>query len=530
MRRVVALCFTILVAALPALADPALQMVPMSDGVKLATDVHLPGGEGPWPTVLLRSTYGRMGKVAEAWLKQNYAVVIQDVRGMGDSEGEAHVFYAEGWREGLTDGADTVAWVKAQPWCNGKIATWGGSALAITQMLLAPTTPDLVVQNMVATPSNLYFDTAYHGGVLRKMLIEGWLTAIKQPHIIDVYKSHPRYDDYWAHFDTVAQAGHINAPGLFENGWYDIFQQGTIDGFLARQNEAQDPAKNNNFLIMKWSCHGPDVQDDYTLNENRFDLKIGKMRDRIFRHYLLGNEDISDIPAVHYYVMGADSPGAPGNEWRTADTWPPYETTATAFYLHEDGSLATTTADGQRQSFVFDPAKPVATHGGNNLLMPSGAFDQRKVATDREDILRYATPPLEAPLEITGRVTVTLHISSDAPDTDFTAMLLDICPDGRQLNVLDNIRRVKTRNGYKEAAPLLTGPEQVVELEIDLWSTAWIFDKGHRIGLHISSSNHPRFEVNPNTGEDFPGDELRKATNTVYLSKEHPSVMVLPVR
>jgi len=507
----------------------------MQDGTKLATDVYTPEGEGPWPVVLVRSTYGRSGDVADAWLKEGFAVVIQDVRGMGESEGEAHVFYADGWRDGMADGAATVDWIKAQPWCNGKIGTVGGSALAITQMLLAPSTDDVAIQSVDATPSSLYHDTVYTGGVFRKSLIEGWLTAIKQPHIIDVYKSHPRYDDYWAHFDTLAQARRIQAPALFVNGWYDIFQQGTINGFLIRQHRGGEGAQGKNFLVMKWSSHGPDVEKDYKLNANRFDLKVSGIRHKIFQHYLAGDEDaLEGIPAVHYYVMGADTDGAPGNEWRTADTWPPYATTSTAYHLQADGTLSTMPSsleDGQR-SFVFDPANPVGTHGGANLLMPSGAFDQRANVEGRADVLQFRTKPLAAPLEVTGYVRVRLSVSSDAPDTDFTAMLLDVYPDGdaRELNVLDGIRRVKSRDGYEKTAPLLEGPEQIVELQIDLWSIAWIFDKGHSIGLNISSSNHPKFEVNPNTGEDFPGDELRKATNTVHLSKDHPSMLILPVR
>lgn len=525
----------VLAGLLPVFAEPTFTMAPMQDGTKLATDVYTPEGDGPWPVVLVRSTYGRAGKAADEWLKEGYAVVIQDVRGMGDSEGEPHVFYAEGWREGMADGAATVDWIKEQPWCNGKIGTAGGSALAITQMLMAPSTDSVAIQYVDATPSSLYHDTAYTGGVLRKSLIEGWLTAIKQPQIIDVYKSHPRYDDYWAHFDTIAQAERITAPALFVNGWYDIFQQGTINGFLVRQHKGGEGAKGNNFLIMKWSSHGPDVEKDYKLNENRFDVKISALRHKIFAHYLAGDEDaLKGIPRVHYYVMGADTDGAPGNEWRTADTWPPYATDSTAYHLQADGTLSTmpSTLDDGLRSYLFDPAKPVATNGGANLLMPSGAFDQRANVAGREDVLQFRTKPLPAPLEITGHVRVRLSVSSDAPDTDFTAMLVDVYPegDGRELNVLDGIRRVKTRNGFDKAAPLLEGPDQIVELDIDLWSTAWIFDKGHRIGLNISSSNHPKFEVNPNTGEDFPKGELRKATNTVHLSKEHPSVLTLPVR
>jgi predicted acyl esterase len=516
-------------------AAPTLSMVPMQDGTKLATDVYTPGGDGPWPVVLLRSTYGRGGKAEEEWLKEGYAVVIQDVRGMGESEGEAHVFHADGWREGQSDGADTVAWILQQPWCNGKIGTSGGSALGITQMLLAPSTGGVAIQDINAAPSSLYFDTAYQGGVFRKRMLEGWLTAIKQPHIIEVYKSHPRYDDYWRYFDTRAKAGDITAPALFVNGWYDIFQQGTIDGFLARQQSGGDGAKGKNFLVMKCSSHGPDIERDYKLQENRFDVKISQLRHRIFDAYLGGETNALDgIPAVQYYVMGADTPGAPGNEWRNADTWPPYTTTPTSYYLHAGGELSTTVAtDAEgRLQYVFDPANPVATNGGANLLMESGAFDQRKNVEGRSDVLRFRTAPLDSPLEITGNVRVRLRVSSDAPDTDFTAMLLDIYPegDGRELNVLDSIRRVKTRNGFNEAAPLLEGPDQVVELEIDLWSIAWIFDKGHRIGLNISSSNHPRFEVNPNTGEDFPVAELRKAVNVVHTGGKYPSMLVLPVR
>lgn len=523
------------VCTLSLAAAPTLTMVPMADGTQLATDVHLPSGEGPWPAILFRSTYGRSGAVAEEWLKQDYAVVIQDVRGMGDSEGKPHVFYAEGWRPGLTDGADTVDWIRAQPWCNGRIGTSGGSALAITQMLLAPSTDEILIQHVNATPANLYHDTSYHGGVLRKNLIEGWLTAIKQPHIIDVYKKHPRYDDYWAHFNTVARAGAITAPAIFENGWYDIFQQGTINGFLARQHKGGEGARGNNFLIMKWSSHGPDVEKDYRLHKNRFAVKVSALRDRVFAHYLKGETDaLNDLPTVQYYVMGADTPGAPGNEWRTAETWPPYPTKPTTYYLHELGGLGTNPPGpgDSRAQFVFDPANPVSTHGGANLLLPSGAFDQSENMGSRTDVLSFATPPLTAPLEVTGNVRVRLSVSSDAPDTDFTAMLLDIYPDGdgRQLNVLDNIRRVKTRNGFDKAAPLLEGPDQIVELEIDLWSIVWIFNKGHRIGLNISSSNYPRFEVNPNTGEDFPGDELRRATNVVHMTEANPSALILPVR
>jgi putative CocE/NonD family hydrolase len=311
----------------------------------------------------------------------------------------------------------------------------------------------------------------------------------------------------------------------------------TIDAFTSRENKGGEGAKGANRLIMKWSTHGGDVTREYRHNPNRYSLNIAQIMGAFFAGHLQGNaEALAAIPKVHYYTMGADSEGAPGNEWRTADAWPPFTTTDTAFYLHPDGTLTTDapTAPDAALSFTFDPANPVPTRGGPNLVLPAGPFDQREVIAGREDLLAFATAPLEAPVEITGRVTVKLAVSSDAPDTDFTAKLVDIYPTGddRQILMLDSIRRVKTRLGYDKIAPPLNGPEDIVELEIDLQSISWIFNTGHRIGLHISSSNHPRFELNPNTGEDFPqpGQPGVKARNTIHLSTAHPSAIHLPIR
>lgn len=532
----VVLCLLAAVAARAA-ETPQHVMLPMPDGVRLATDIYLPKAEtAAWPVVMIRSTYGR-GLDPKEFLTQEYAVVIQDTRGMGDSEGENFVFQADGWRPGLTDGADTVAWIKQQPWCNGKIGTHGGSALAMTQILLAPATRDVAAQYMEAVPANFYDDAMYHGGVFLKNMLEGWLAAIKQPHIIPVYKSHNTCDEFWGSYNTLAKAADITAPAMFVNGWYDIFQQGTLDAFTSRQMNGGPGAKGNNYLVMRWSSHGPDVSTDYKLNENRFDLHISKIRKAFFDRFMKDDADALDgIPHVHYYVMGADTPGAPGNEWRTAETWPPFETTATPFYLHADNAMSKDAPAGDAASaeFTFDPKDPYPTLGGANLLIPSGAFDQRKFSAPRTDLLKFASAPLDAPVEVTGRITVKLFVSTDAPDTDFTAKLVDVYPSGddREIIMLDSIRRVKTRDGCEKFAPLLTGPDQVVPLEIDLSSISWIFAPGHRIGLHVSSSNYPRFELNPNTGEDYPveGGEMRVVHNRVHLDAAHPSALILPLR
>ena len=256
MRRFVHV-FVLLALALAPLAcaapAPVKYLVPMQDGTKLATDVYTPSEKGKWPVILARSTYGRPAMDAEKLVKQGYACVVQDVRGMGESEGEHFVFHADGWYPGLTDGADTAAWIKEQPWCNGIIGTYGGSALGITQQLIAPTTKLLSAQYVQVAPSNLYEQCAYRGGVWGKNLLESWLTAIKQPHLIEVYKSHPRYDEFWSYFNFDAKTPDIAAPAMFEGGWYDIFNQGEIDSFVNREKIGGPGCKGNNYLIMKLS-------------------------------------------------------------------------------------------------------------------------------------------------------------------------------------------------------------------------------------------------------------------------------------
>ena len=512
--------------------------IEMADGTKLAADCYLPKDGGPtWPVVLARSAYARAiaAPKAERFTNRGYAAVMQDLRGMGHSQGEKNIFHTDGWRPGLQDGADTVAWVRAQPWCNGKVATFGPSALGITQVLMAPSTKDVACQCIRQAPSNFYYNLAYQGGVWRKNLCDAWLTFLGLAHMIPVYKSHPSYDEFWTFYNAEAKAPEITAPGLHSGGWFDIFQQGTINNFVTRQNNGGPGAKGNQKLVMDWTAHAGGYSS-MKLRDNRREVSVSRMEQAFLAHWLKDDPNgIMDEPAVHYYVMGDDSdPGAPGMEWRTADTWPPFETNETPYFLHPNMLVSPEAAgDAGTVSFTFDPADPLPTHGGAHLFLPAGPLDQREVNRGRQDLLEFATHPLTEPVEATGRLAVRLYVSTDAPDTDFTAKLVDIYPepDGRQLLVLDGIQRVKYRDGGEKPAPLLTSTDEVVEVNIDLWSTSWVFNTGHRIGVQISSSNYPRFEINPNSGDDFPSkDNLRAARNTVHMGEAHPSAFVLPIR
>ena len=510
-------------------------MVPMRDGTKLATDYYLPAGDGPFPVIVSRSPYARaqgqgFGALFSA---KGMAFVIQDTRGRGDSEGKDAVFGDDGWGE-RQDGVDTVQWVKKQPWCNGRVGTFGMSALSITSLLCAAAGEPLACQVAWVGASQFYGEIAYNGGVFLKALAEKWTEGQGSGYVLETWKSHPSYDSFWQAYNMDARASKVDAPGLHIGGWWDIFSKGTLNAFVNRQHRGGTNAKGQQFVVIgPWGHGGPMgvTFGDLTLKDNnKFDVNGESLA--FLEHYLTGESGKPfDAPAVRYYTVGdAEDPNAPENEWRSANNWPPFPVTDTPFYLRNDKSLRRESLDSDEPAltFVFDPANPCPTKGGANLTITAGSFDQRELEA-RSDVLSFASAPLESPLEITGNVRVKLYVSTDAPDTDFTAKLLDIYPDGRAFNMLDGIRRLKYRKDYREPAPLTPG--EVGEVEVELGPISMVVNKGHRIGLHVSSSNFPRFEVNPNTGADFPaeGGEMRKANNSICLGLKYPSALILPI-
>ena len=364
-----------------------------------------------------------------------------------------------------------------------------------------------------------------------KSLAEQWIQGQKSDWAIGIWKSHPACDAYWQGFNAEEQAPKNTARAVHVGGWFDIFQQGTINNFVTRQHHGGEGAKGSQKLIIGPWPHGVNqVLGDLKLRDNFTALDFNQYTARFLQYWLKGGQNgIMTEPAVNYYTLGdVVEDNAPGNEWRTANDWPPFPTTPTSYYLMEGGKLAAAPPDKGSVTYTYDPKDPCPTKGGQNLTIPAGPFDQRAVS-NRPDVLRFATEPLDAPLEITGNVQAVLYVSTDAPDTDFAAKFVDIYPDGKEILMLDSIRRLKFHNGFDKAEPVRPG--DIAELDIDLWSISLILNKGHRIGVQVSSSNYPRFEKNPNTGDDFPKeDNLRIAKNTVYMDKEHSSAIILPVR
>jgi hypothetical protein len=219
-------------------------------------------------------------------------------------------------------------------------------------------------------------------------------------------------------------------------------------------------------------------------------------------------------------------PNASGNEWRFADDWP-IPSIERAWYLQGDGSLQTTPPTQDHQfSYSYDPSNPVPTIGGQNLNMAAGPYDQRSVE-NRSDVLLFTSPVLGAPYEATGPITARLFVSSDCPDTDFTVKLTDVYPDGRSMLITDGILRMRNRNGFDHWE--FMEPGTIYQIEVDLWSTSYVWNTGHQIRVAISSSNYPRCLNNPNTAEGiYQNTTSHIAQNLLYVDSAHPSCLLLP--
>lgn len=502
------------------------------DGIPLATDTYLPASPGPFPVVLARTPYNKDGgaSLGRDGARRGFAVVVQDTRGRFASSGDNLPFHLDG-----PDGADTVAWIRKQPWCNGRIGTWGGSAGAITQFQLAATKGnDLDAQFLVVGAPNLQ-EVVYTGGVFRKALVEDWIRLTRfATNALPIWVSHPTYDAYWKHRDASRGYRHIRAAAVHIGGWWDIFAQSTLDGFVGYQTRGARPARGRQKLIMGPWTHG-------VLSDKAGQLAFPNARNppgdtedpwRWFEHTLKDADNGADRdPAVRYYVLGdITDTHAPGNAWRTAEAWPPGPNHPTAFYLHADRSLSPTPPSKdppQTLAYTYDPNQPVPTLGGIQLTLPAGPMDQRTIE-ERPDVLVFSSPVLDEPTEVTGRVRARLWIASDAPDTDFFVRLCDVYPDGRSFNLCEGMLRARFRHGPHREQPLQPGTP--TRLDIDVWSTSIVFHRGHRIRVHVTSSSAPGFDPNPNTGAPFrSGTEPRPARNHLLTTARHPSHILLPV-
>ncbi|MCP4641787.1 MAG: CocE/NonD family hydrolase [bacterium] len=512
-------------------------MVEMSDGVRLATDVYVPPGTGPWPTMLYRTPYGKDTDAVgtwPSWVARGYVVVSQDIRGNYGSEDIFRAYYDDGWGANR-DGYETVEWIRAQSWSDGDICTLGGSARGISQnFLMGSIPPGLVCQHINVAASNMYTQAMFQGGAFRKALTENWMDGqgpAARAYLESDIKTRPHSDDpYWDYMRPETRYGAVTWPTVNQGGWYDIFLRGTINNFLYLQHNGQPGSDGNHKLIIGPYGHGA-PQSSFAWPDGCTNSGAAYQSSAAWSDYWVKGIDtgVMDDPPVAYYMLGdVTQPAGPGNEWHFANDWP-VPATEVPFYLHAGGVLNNVPPDGIEAADVYDydPTDPVPTLGGANLTISRGPYDQASLEA-RDDVIVFTTPVLTEHVEITGQVTVVLYASSSALDTDFTAKLCDVYPDGRSMLVCDGIIRARHRN--TQATDELLTPGQAYEFTIDLWETCIAFNVGHRIRLAISSSNYPRFHANPNTGEPFNQETTTVvATNSLFHQIGQESHLLLRV-
>ena len=553
------------VLALPGLAaEPAFPdtlvaryhvMVPMRDGVRLATDVYLPGPGGPFPTLLVRDIYtngsAEVRQGYARWATANgYAFVFQSARGRYDSEGHWYPYFQE-----IPDGDDTLSWIAEQPWSNGKVGMFGTSYLASVQWLAALNrNPALVAIAPAMSPGNYYRDVAYPGGAFSLLSRASWgigtvgsrtnqgypidwiggiehlpLATLDASLGFDVrhfrdWLDHPGYDGYWKPLNLEARAPEMAVPALNIGGWYDVFLRSTIGSFTTmREQAATREARDGQRLVIGPWVHGwnrqrageVDFGPEAVVDDEALQLAW-------FDHWLKDGPEPEGAP-VRIFVMGE-------NVWRDEQEWPLARTRYTEYYLHGDGTLAPEppAAGAEPVRYRYDPADPVPTLGGN-IMRPEirGPYDQAPL-DDRTDIVRFETEPFTEPTEITGPVRAVLHATTSARDTDFMAKLVVVKADGRALNLVDGVIRARYREGFE--TPRLLEPGRPYRYELDLWATSYLLAPGDRLRLDVTSSNFPRLARNLNTGAPFAqGTEWMVAEQAVHVDAARPSHLVLPV-
>ena len=572
--------------------------VPMRDGVTLATDVYLPEGDGPFPTLIFRVRGSRNAAFITGVLivnplsavRRGYAVVIQEVRGRGGSAAKW-----DPWVHELADGEDCLDWVLAQPWCDGRLGAYGTAYSASDAQFLAllgrPELKAIAVLGTGADPHDgwVYTDGAFelgwniywcymtatesiarldvddatrarlkrqhHRAIIEAGEMAARLPLRDQPLLDEVgetqfreWLDHPDYDAYWRAIDVLDRIEQVRTPMLSIIGWYDNFQKSHFDLYRAVAERAQEPARSHQHVVI-----GPWEHVNYVnafTTSRTGDVEFGPeaacgvgVSEPLVLDWMdrwVKGEDRGPAAGIRYWQMGID-------EWRTAPAWPPAHTVQD-WYLTSSGRANTRAGDGVllpgtapaagRDAYVYDPADPVPTIGGR-LLMPTielaGIKDQGAVE-DRDDVLCFTSAPLEADLDVAGPVSVELWVETDAPETDFTAKLVEVHEDGYCANIADGIVRTRYRESTRKVSPLLE-PGTPVRLTIGLWDVAHTFRAGRRLRLEVTSSNFPRFDRNLNTGGLSRGvpngseslADARVAHQTVLHGGDHASILRLPV-
>ena len=514
-------------------------MIPMRDGKHLSAYLYFPPRSGKVPAVFEQRyadiTSAGSRKAAAKFAEGGFVIALVNYRGTHESEGVYRGYL--GLQGGpLRDGYDVCEWLAAQPWCTGKVGTYGGSQAGYAQNYLAVTQPPhLVAQYMTDTGLSLYQEGYRIGGATKpQRFIKGGTVAREladNTAMLKEWDQHPDYDDYWRDEDASLHFDKMNLPCFTIGSWFDFMCQGSVASFIGRQQHGGPESRGHQQLIIGPWLHGGYPKSnkigDLVFPENAvFDVYPHMIK--WFNHFLKGEANgVEKEITVRYYVMGAvDEVGAPGNVWREAADFPPAAST-TEWFLHSNGSLSPVkpTVPAASTSYASDPERPMS--------LPFTGFPGAKDARpfeEQAEVRTWTSEVLDQPLEVTGRIKAEVFVSSTAKDTDFVLRVTDVYPDGRSILLMDYPLRARYREGFDHQKLLVPG--EVAKLAWDIGWTSIIFNKGHRVRVTIASTGAPFYEPNPQDGgpiTHFITGPGTAAINTVWHDAGHASHVILPV-
>lgn len=515
-------------------------MIPMRDGKRLSAYVFFPPGGGKWPAIFEQryadiSSAGSR-KAAAKWAEDGFVIALVNYRGTHESEGVYRGYRALQWGT-LRDGYDVCEWLGTQPWCTGKVGTYGGSQAGYAQNYLAVTQPPhLVAQYMTDTGLSLYQEGYRIGGATKPERFKSQAKVARVPadndDLLCEWDQHPNYDAYWKDEDASLHFDKMNYPCFTIGSWFDFMCQGSVASFIGRNQHGGENSRGKQQLII-----GPWLHGGYPKSNKIGELEFPEnaMFDvyphmtKWFNHYLKGeNNGVENDTTVKYYVMGAcGEPGAPGNVWREAKDFPP-PAKAVDWFLQPDGKLNTSKPATPKAStsYTSDPAHPMII----NATGFPGAKDARGFE-EQAEVRTWTSEVLAKPLEVTGRIKAEVFVSSTVKDTDFFLRVTDVYPDGRSILLMDYPLRARYHEGFDHQKLLVPG--EVTKLAWDIGWTSIIFNKGHRVRITIASTGAPFYEPNPQTGgpvTHFVRELGPTAINTIWHDSGHASHVILPTK
>jgi hypothetical protein len=522
--------------------SPVYDSIPMRDGKKLAMTLYQPSGCSSCPTILVQTPYNRLlynfglplnvGINIDAF---SYNMVVVDWRGFYGSNAAAY----SGSPTQSQDGYDAVEWIAAQSWCNGKVGTWGPSALGKVQFQTAKGNPPHLVcmVPLVAAPQFPYVEY-YPGGSLRTEYVEqldvlGFGTG---PVIV----ANPVHNFVWSYAENLnTYPDSIRVPTFMIGGWYDHNIPNMLEFFNAIRATSTGVQNEHRLLMGPWvhGGHGTASVGSSTQGQLSYP-NAADWNDSLalmfFDYHMRGIANgWNTTPFVQYYQMGE-------NQWKTSAVWPPSGMSNIDLYMHQDGSLTSGMPTGTTAglSYHYDPQDPSPTIGGCTLRsdLEQGPYDQAPDVESRNDVLIFTSPVLGQDVVMKGQAVAHLKISSDKKDTDFAIRLTDVYPDGRSMLLNDGIMRARFRNGYAAADTMHMTTGTIYDIDVELPATCNTFLAGHRIRVDVSSANYPKYNRNDNSsGVMYPGNSMDSlanpqiANNTVYLNASHASYITMPL-